>query len=144
MSLIGLSPMIEEILLVSAIIFVTSLIYRFLINQNEVRELKTRQKEKQERIKEVQKTNPNEANQLMNDMLKLSQKQMKMTMKPMMASLLIFVLVLPILPGLFPGTIVNLPFALPYFGSDFGWLAWYFVLSLPLNTLFRKVLGVEL
>ena len=144
MSLIGLSPMIEEILLVSVILFISSLIYKLLINKNEVREIKQKQKEKQDRIKEVQKTNPNEANQLMNDMLKLSQKQMKITMKPMMVSLLIFMVVLPILPSLFPGVIVNLPFTLPYFGSDFGWLAWYFVLSLPLNSLFRKILGVEL
>lgn len=144
MSLIGLPAIIEEVLLVSVILFISSLIYKFMINKEKMREIKAKQKEKQERIKELQKTNPKEANQVMNEMLSLSQKQMKMTMKPMMVSLLIFILVLPILPNLFPGTVANLPFEIPFVGSEFGWLAWYFMLSLPLNSLFRKLLGVEI
>jgi uncharacterized membrane protein (DUF106 family) len=144
MSLIGLPSIIEELLLVSAVLFISSLIYKFMIKRDEIRELKSRMKEKQDRVKELQKTNPKEANQVMNEMLKLSQKQMKMTLKPMMVSLLIFLLVLPILPNLFPGTVANLPFTLPFIGSEFGWLAWYFVLSIPLNSLFRRILGVEI
>jgi len=144
MSLLGLPVIIEELLLVSVILFITSLIYKFMINKNEIREVKEKQREKQEKIKELQKTNPKEANQVMNEMLKLSQKQMKMTLKPMMVSLLLFLVVLPFLPNLFPGVVANLPFTLPYFGSDFGWLAWYFILSIPLNSIFRKLLGVEI
>lgn len=144
MSLIGLPTIVEELLLVSVILFISTMIYKLLINKNEMREIKGKQKEKQERLKELQKTNPNEANQVMNEMLKLSQKQMKMTMKPMMVSLFVFIIVLPILPNLFPGVVANLPFTLPYFGSDFGWLAWYFILSMPLNSLFRRILGVEI
>ena len=144
MSLIGLPAIIEELLLVSAILFISSLIYKFLINKEQMREIKAKQKEKQQRLKEVQKTNPAEANQVMNEMLKLQQKQMKLTMKPMIVSFIIFILVLPILPSLFPGVVANLPFTLPYFGNTFEWLPWYFVLTIPLNTIFRKVLGVEL
>jgi uncharacterized membrane protein (DUF106 family) len=144
MSLLGFPAVIEELMLVSVILFVSSLIYKFLLDHDKLKEIKTKQKEKQERLKEIQKTNPGEANQVMNEMLKLSQSQMKLTMKPMIVSLVIFIIVLPILPQLFPGTVVNLPFSLPYFGSDFGWMAWYFILSLPLNSIFRKILGVEL
>ena len=144
MSLIGLPAIIEELLLVSVVLFISSIIYKLLINKEKMREIKAKQKEKQEKIKELQKTNPNEANQMVNEMLALSQKQMKMTMKPMMVSLIIFILVLPILPNLFPGTVANLPFAIPFIGSEFGWLAWYFVLSIPLNSIFRKILGVEI
>jgi uncharacterized membrane protein (DUF106 family) len=144
MSLIGLPAIIEELLLVSAVLFVSSLIYKFMIKREDVRELKAKMKEKQNKIKEMQKTNPNEANQALNEMMKLQNKQMKMTMKPMMVSLLIFFLVLPVLPNLFPGTVANLPFEIPFVGSEFGWLAWYFVLSIPLNTLFRRILGVEI
>lgn len=144
MSLIGLPVAIEELLLVAGILFISSLIYKFLLDHEKLKEIKTKQKEKQDRLKEIQKTNPEEANQVMNEMLKLSQKQMKMTMKPMIVSLVIFIIVLPVMPNLFPGTVVNLPFTLPYFGSDFGWMGWYFILSLPLNSIFRKILGVEL
>ena len=144
MTLLGLSPIVEEILLACAMVLISTLFYRFLMDQEKVRNIKSEQKEKQEKIKELQKSNPQEANKVMNEMMKLSHKQMKITMKPMMVSLLIFLLVLPVLPNLFPGTVANLPFAIPFVGSEFGWLAWYFILSIPLNSIFRKILGVEI
>ena len=206
MSLIGLPLSLEVLLLCSVIFFLSSLIYKLLINKEQIREVKAKQKEHQERVKELQKTNPEQANQAMNDMLKLSQKQMKITMKPMMVSLLIFILVLPILAGAygdinvqltdnsgvltidktnytlqlsgnqlsvggtsyslpssdqqiggynwniqaqddrvtFSRIVAFLPFSLPLLGSDMGWFAWYFVLSLALTSIFRKVLGVEI
>jgi uncharacterized membrane protein (DUF106 family) len=145
MTLIGLPAGIEEILIASGIIFTITLVYRFLMNQNEMREIKEKQKEKQARIKELQKTNPEEAKRVMSEMLKLSNKQFRMTMKPMIVSMIIFfVVVLPFLPNLYPGAVVYLPFSLPYFENDFGWLAWYVIVSLPLNTVFRRLLGVNI
>jgi uncharacterized membrane protein (DUF106 family) len=144
MTLIGLPIAIEELLLAAAIVFILTLFYRLLINQNEVRELKREQKEKQEKMKELQKTNPEEANRMMSEMLKLTNKQFRMTMKPMMLSFIIVIVVLPLLPSIFPGIVVFLPFTLPFFGDKFGWLAWYIIVSFPLNSIFRKILGVEL
>lgn len=206
MTLTGLPIGIEEILFSAVIIFVTTLIYRFLINQNELRELKEKQKEKQAKIKELQKTNPDEAKRLMTEMLNISNKQLRMSMKPMMVSLIIVILVLPVV-GEFYGDktvtlennvgnltideknynfqlneekiavnnteckipcndqaignykwdismenntvklsriVVLLPFSLPFFGDDFGWLAWYIIVSVLLSFIFRKILGVEL
>jgi uncharacterized membrane protein (DUF106 family) len=42
----------------------------------------------------------------------------------------------------FEASIVSLPFSLPFFGNDFGWLAWYIIVSFPLSFIFRKALGV--
>ena len=145
MSLIGLPAIIEELLLVSAVLFMSSLIYKFMIKREDMREVKSKMKEKQDRIKELQKTNPKEATQVLNEMMKLQHKQMKMTMKPMMITMVIsLVAIFPFLPNLYSGAVVYLPFSLPYFGNDFGWLAWYFIVSLPLNSIMRKILGVEL
>ena len=144
MTLLGLHPGIELFLLASVIIFITTLIYKFLINQDEAREIKKQQKEKQEKMKEVQKTDSQEANKIMNELLKLSNKQFKLMMKPMIVSFLLVKLILPFLPGLFPGSVVFLPFSLPFFGDDFGWLAWYIIVSVPLNSIFKRILGVEI
>jgi uncharacterized membrane protein (DUF106 family) len=65
-------------------------------------------------------------------------------MKPMIVSFLIVIIILPFLPDLFPGVVVNLPFSIPFFGNDFGWLAWYIIVSVPLNSIFRRLLGVEI
>ena len=145
MSLIGLPAGIEEMLIAAVIVFCISLVYKFFINHNELRELKQKQKDKQKELKELQKENPEQAKKVMNEMLAMSNKQMRMTMKPMFITLIISVLViLPVLPQLFPGPVVYLPFTLPYFGNDFGWLAWYFIVSIPLNSIIRKILGVEI
>jgi uncharacterized membrane protein (DUF106 family) len=144
MTLIGLPAGIEELLISSIVIFVLVMVYKLFVNQSELKELKEKLKECQSRSKELQKTNPEEAKRAMADMLNLSNKQLRMNMKPMFVSLLISVVVVfPILPNLFPGSVVMLPFSLPYFGNDFGWLAWYLIVSLPLNSIFRKFLGVE-
>ncbi|NIO44590.1 MAG: DUF106 domain-containing protein [Candidatus Aenigmarchaeota archaeon] len=207
MTLTGFPIFIEEILFAAVIIFVTTLIYKFLMNQNEVRELKEKLKEKQARTKELQKTNPEEAKRLMGETLKLSNKQFRMTMKPMMVSLILIIIVLPILAEMYGDKIVTiednkgvlnldektynlelteeklilenteckipcndqivgdykwdinlegenqvkfsrivvlLPFTLPYFGNDFGWLFWYILISLIFNSIFRKILGVQI
>lgn len=39
--------------------------------------------------------------------------------------------------------VVKLPFTLPIFYYGFGWLMWYFILSIPLISLFRKIMGVH-
>jgi len=205
MTLIGLPLGIEEILLTAVIVFITTLIYKFLINQNEMKEVKEKQREHQAKMKEVQNTNPEEAKRIMTEMLALSNKQLKMSMKPMIVSLIIFFIALPIISEAYgdktvaldsntgnftlDGTnytlalnegkinldgiqcnipcdeqtignyewnilmdnnstvrlsriVVLLPFSLPYFENDLGWLAWYIIISLVLSFVFRKILGV--
>jgi uncharacterized membrane protein (DUF106 family) len=145
MSLLGLPAGIEEILVAAVVTLVVTLIYKFFINHERLKEIKCQQKEKQEKLKELQKTSPEEAKKCMNEMMALSNEQMKMTMKPMFITLILSIVVtLPILQQLFPGAVVKLPFILPYFEGDFGWVAWYFIVSVPLNSIIRRILGVEL
>ena len=142
MSLLGLAPGIAEILIAAAITFVVTLIYRFTLNHARLREIKQKQKENQDKLKQC---TPDEQKKLMGEMMTLSNEMMKMNMKPMMITLFLsLVVTLPILQQLFPGTVVFLPFTLPYFGNDFGWVAWYFIVSIPLNSIIRKALGVEI
>jgi uncharacterized membrane protein (DUF106 family) len=135
---------IEELLFSAIITFVITLIYKFLANQNEMRQLKANLKEKQAKIKELQKTNPQEANKMLNEVMALSSKQMRINMKPMLLTLVVVGITLPWLGKAFPGIVVKLPFTLPYFENDFGWLAWYILVSIPLGVYFRKLLRVEL
>ena len=207
MTLTGLPIYIEEILVTAVIVFITTLAYRFLMNQNELRELKQKMREKQEEAKKLQGSNPEESKKVMAETLMLSNKQLRMTMKPMMLALILFFIFLPFvgeaygdkvaainnnttgnitLDGTFYNFTTNnvtinlnniscslpcdeqiignykwniltegnntrfsrivvlLPFSLPYFENDFGWLAWYFFTSVVLNFVFRKILGVEL
>ena len=42
----------------------------------------------------------------------------------------------------FKRVVVNFPFSWPFWGSRIGWLGWYIFLSMPLATVFRKLLGI--
>ncbi len=42
----------------------------------------------------------------------------------------------------FKRIVVELPFSLPIWGSHIGWLGWYILVSIPLTTTIRKLLGI--
>lgn len=210
MTLTGLPIFAEELILTAVIVFITTLIYKFMINQNELREIKQKMKEKQEEAKKLQSSNPEEAKRVMTETLNLSNKQLRMTMKPMMLTLLLFFAFMPFINEAygdkvvainnnmanmtidrtfysislnegkisvgnitcnlpcdeqsigsykwnilmenntnssnirFSRIVVLLPFSLPYFDNDFGWFMWYFLTSLILTFVFRKIVGVEM
>jgi uncharacterized membrane protein (DUF106 family) len=69
---------------------------------------------------------------------------MRMSMIPMMLSMVvvlaaIYMLLLPI----YGAVKVQLPFWLPVFGNDFGWLSWYVITGVPVTFIGRKLLGVD-
>jgi len=134
---------VAELIIAAFIIFIITLFYRFLVDQNRVKELKAKLKEKQKEAKEIQKSNPKQANALMSEVLKLTNRQFKMNLKPLFFTFILIMILLPWVASVFPATVVLLPFSLPFFGNDFGWLIWYIIISLPLNQLFRKFMGVE-
>ncbi len=124
---------------------IISVMYRFLADQNEMRNLKIDMKHLKEKINKANKEKDlKKANALMSDMMSLNKKQLSLSQKPMIASLIVvgIILYLYIHPT-FIGVKVNLPFWLPLFENDLGWLSWYVLASIPGTWIFRKFLGVE-
>ncbi|MCD6477372.1 MAG: DUF106 domain-containing protein [Candidatus Aenigmarchaeota archaeon] len=140
--ILGYPKPIAELIVAAVFILIVTLFYKFLVNNKQMKELREKQKEIQLKIKQ---SNPDsgEVKDLTKQMLKLSNKQMKMNLKPMILTFIfILLLVLPWLQVAFRGTVAILPFKLPIIGNSAGWLLWYFICSVPLNQLFRKLLGV--
>jgi uncharacterized membrane protein (DUF106 family) len=140
---IVLPPVLGEAVVAAIVTLVITFFYKYMVNQVTLRELKAQMKSLQDKAKELQKTNPEEANKTISEVLKLSNKQMMMNFKPMLPTLLFVMLFLPWMATVWTGPVALLPFSLPYFGSDFGWLMWYILLSLMTSQIFRKLLGVE-
>ncbi len=141
--LLGLNPVVGVFIIAGLISLLLALPYKFLVDQKKMREHKEKVKDIQKRIKEAQKTDQKKANELMTEMLGLSNKQMMANFKPMMPGMILVILLLPWVATTFTGTVAILPFSLPFFGNDFGWLMWYIVASMPLTYIFRKMLGVQ-
>lgn len=135
---------VSEIVVAAFITFVTTLIAKRFVDQVAVKKIKDETKNLQNKIKEVQNTNPEQAKSLSNEMMKLANKQMSMNFKSMIPTMIFIIAILPWVVYIYGSThVAMLPFTLPYFGNDFGWLMWYFISSIMFSMLFRKVLGVE-
>src|SRR3989344_4733584 len=90
------APAISVLIFSVIILFIINIFYRILINQNDARHIKQRTKELSKEMKEAQKAgNTDKSKALMSEMLGQNSKMMKMTMKPMIISLIIVVVLLP-------------------------------------------------
>lgn len=138
-------PGYQELLIISLVLsLVMVIITKLLTNQDVIRGAKREMKFYQDKIKKAQKDGDKAAvSKLSSDMLKASSKQMKQSMKPMFASLIIFVIALGWLTGAYGELLIQLPIALPILGSELNWFWWYLIIVLPTSFLFRKMLGVE-
>ncbi|MBI4021690.1 MAG: DUF106 domain-containing protein [Candidatus Aenigmarchaeota archaeon] len=87
---------VTEMLLISlGLSFLLAVLYRVLTKPVEMRQIKEEMKQHRQRMKELQKAgNKAEADKALAASFQLNQKQMRMTMKPMMVSLLIFIFAL--------------------------------------------------
>jgi len=147
-----------ELLLIYSIALslVTSVVYRVMTNPKEMKRVKEDAKFYNEKVKKAQKAgNKEEVDRYTGEMLKASQKQMKMTMKPMFVSMIIFFLVLGTFHTTFADLVIKLPFALPLptwetagipfitIAAELNWFWWYVIITLPCTIVFRKMLGVE-
>ena len=150
--------MTVELLLAYSVILslVISVIYRVLTNPKEVRRIKEEAKFYNQKVKKAQKAgNKEEVNRYTGEMMKASQKQMKITMKPMLASMVLFLFILGGFHTTFAELLIPLPFSLPlptwemagfpfvYLTAELNWFWWYVIITLPCTLAFRKALGVE-
>jgi len=135
----------EEVSLISVgLSLLLALLYKFLVNQGEAKRVKEEMKFYREKISKAQKEgNTTEVSKMSSDMLKASQKQLRLTMKPMLASLLIFGVVLSWLGSVYVNVVFPLPFNAPFAGTDLSWFWWYVIVTVPFSIFFRKLLGVE-
>lgn len=78
------------------ILIVINIFYRILINQNDAKNIKERSKEISAQMKEAQKAKDSEkSKKLMGELLVNNNKMMKLTMKPMIVSLIVVIVLLP-------------------------------------------------
>ncbi|MBN2042854.1 MAG: DUF106 domain-containing protein [Candidatus Aenigmarchaeota archaeon] len=125
--------------------FVMVLFYKFLADQDKIGNLKKDMDFLKQKANKAQKDGDlKKSQEYMNEMMKMSSKQMTLNMRPMMASLIFVAIMLYlVLYPLYPGVKLDLPFYLPLFEMDMSWFWWYVVASVPTNLMFRKLMGVH-
>lgn len=107
--LLNYTPAFSVLIFSVIILFVINIFYKILINQNEARQTKERTKEISRQMKEAQKTKDTEkSKKLMGELMSENSRMMKMTMKPMIVSLIVVVILLPSLATFYGDKIVTM------------------------------------
>ncbi len=105
--LLNYAPALSVFIFAVIILVVINIFYKLLINQNEAKQLKQRTKDISKEMKEAQKSGDKEkSKQLMSQLLTENNKMMKMTMKPMIVSLIVVIILLPSLATFYGDKIV--------------------------------------
>ena len=145
--------MIIVFLVAVAISLVSALFHRFFVNQNDLKQMKNEINYQKERGKKARKSGDKGVEaESSRELMSLSGKQMKLTMKPLMYTMIIVMIVLGWLSTTYVETIINLPISMPLTSwafpfitmtTQYNWFFWYIIVSIPTTFLFRKLLGIE-
>ena len=143
--LTSLPSIISLFLLASVVTVITLFINNFFMRRDFVRELKTRMEEIREEMIEFQKRGEIEkVNKLMNELTKINVEYIKHSVKAVAVSMLIVIFVLPWVQVKYQASPVGrFPAAVPYLGDELSWMVWYFIASLTVGWVVRKLMGWE-
>ncbi|MFH0868892.1 MAG: EMC3/TMCO1 family protein [archaeon] len=133
------------IFLISVILsLATTLVYRYVTDQQLIKQCKDDTKKYQEQLKQC-KSDPAKQMEIQKQMMPLQSNMMMQQMKPTLITLLPFLAIFWLL-GRWYNTlaVVPLPFHVPlsHLTTGLGWVGTYIIFSMVFTTLFRKVLKV--
>ena len=140
-------PAYQEILIWGVVLSIAStLISRFLANQQEIKKVKKDMEFYRKKSSEAQKSGDlKKANEHMSEMMKASQRQLRLNFKAMMFSFLVFIIALVWFGTTYADATIASPIPIPYVveAGNMSWFWWYILIVLPFSTIFRKLLDVS-
>ena len=134
-----IGPLTTITLVAMMVSLMITVVNKFAVDQNVIREIKKQIKKYQKEMK-ANRNNIDKMKEIQPKMMELSMKQMKMSFKPMLYYFLPLILVFSWLKKTMVGVVV-LPLA--FWPGHLGWLGSYILLSILFSTVFRKLLKVQ-
>ena len=141
----GFPPIIFISIYSFLLLIIINVFYRVLVNQSKAKQTKDLIADLSKKMKENQKSgNTEESKKAMSQLMQEQGSLMRMSMKPMLVSLVIVIIFLPEMSNIYGSvSVANLPFTLPYVGASLGWLGWYIIFSIPAAIVIRKLLKIS-
>ena len=134
--------------------FITTLATAKVVDQDEMKKIKKKINDFKEKISEARKAGDEKrVTKLTEKMTKLSLEQSKNAFKPMIYTMAPILLVFrwqgqygPLQTFIIDNGnfLVSLPFSLPKFGTELGWLGWYIICSFMTSTVIRKMFKIQM
>jgi uncharacterized membrane protein (DUF106 family) len=134
-----------SVVIISFIVtLMTTLVYKFLTNQKEMKELKENMKAFQKQVKE-NKHDVEKVKNIQKEMMAMQMKYMRHSWKPMLYTFLPLILIFGWMRATFNSGIDVLSWGsnIPLFGTGLGWLGIYIISSIIFSTILRKYMKVH-
>ena len=134
----GLGPITFMTLAVIVITLLITIVQKYTVDQNVMRELKEDSKKMRKELKSI-KHDPVKMQLHQKKMMDLSMKQMKMSFKPMMYYMIPLIVFFTWMRNVMGNMVVLRP---PIWPWEMGYLGTYILLSIFFSIIFRKILKV--
>ena len=135
----GLGPITFMTLAVIVITLLITIVQKYTVDQNVMRELKEDSKKMRKELKSI-KHDPVKMQLHQKKMMDLSMKQMKMSFKPMMYYMIPLIVFFTWMRNVMGNMVVLRP---PIWPWEMGYLGTYILLSIFFSIIFRKILKVN-
>lgn len=136
------NPLISILAVSIVLTFLLTWVYKLTINYKKYKELTDRQKALGKEIKSVKE--PKRLEEIQNEMMQLSMQSFKMSLKPMIITFIPVIIIFALLRSAYTtakiGDILHWGFNIPLVGTGGGWFFCYFVFSLVMSFVARKIL----
>ncbi|MEK6973054.1 MAG: EMC3/TMCO1 family protein [archaeon] len=125
---------IDIAIIAFAIAIISQVMRMKFINQKKLKDDQKKMKEMQPKMNELMKKtdekSKKELGEIQKEYLDITKEMMQGNMKYMLFSFPVFIIALYFIKEWYNGIIIPLPFELPFFGPDVGWLGWYILMAL--------------
>ena len=125
---------IDIAIIAFAIAIISQVMRMKFINQKKLKDDQKKMKEMQPKMNELMKKtdekSKKELGEIQKEYLDITKEMMQGNMKYMLFSFPVFIIALYFIKAWYNGIIIPLPFELPFFGPDVGWLGWYILMAL--------------
>lgn len=141
-----LGYMIGVFIIASLVSLFISIVTNRVVDQQRMRELREKLKEYQSKLMDAQKKgNTKEMAKLQGEMMKMQSEMLSSSLKPMFYTMVPIIILFAWLRHHFPPgfKFVDLPFYLPIWGNKLGWFGWYFMSSIAVSPLIKKILKLD-
>jgi len=140
--ILSLKPIYSLSIISFLVTFLILLLNRIFLRKGLSDQIKKEiEKLKEEMLKMQKEKKYEKTKELFEKSKKLNLILLKQTLKSMIISSLVFILFFPWIKNRFSGygTLIKLPFKLPFIGEGFNWLHWYIIISFITGLILKKI-----
>jgi uncharacterized membrane protein (DUF106 family) len=144
-TMLGIAPVFVVFGVGTLINAIMALVNMKLLGTGKAKEVKERMQSVRSDMLEAQKKgDTKQMNVHLSELMKINSEYMKFSLKPMIISLFLVLLILPVLRGSYEGKIVaTIPGMLPLVGGiQLSWYWWYFISTLIVGIILKKITGI--